>query len=76
MYWWLLNKGDQDDSLYQFKPIKKGDVIRMVVKNHTLTYYHNDQKLTFAEDPIALLKNRHYKFAVEIYGTAQVRIVE
>ena len=71
----LLNKDEWDDSLLQTNAIKKGDVIRMVVKNHTLIYYHNNEKLTFEQDPITLLKNRDYKFAVEIYGTAVVRIV-
>ena len=47
----------------------------MVVKNHTLTYYHNNERIgPFEEDPIRLLKNRDYKFAVGLWGEASVRI--
>ena len=73
----LFNKGEWDYSLYQYKAIKKGDVIRMVVKNHTLTYYHNNKRIgPFKRfNPITLLKNRDYKFAVGLHGKASVRIL-
>ncbi len=73
----LWNKGGIDRSFYQFTSIRKGDVIKMVVKNDTLTYYHNNKGRIgpFEENPIRLLKNRDYKFAVELYRTAPVRRV-
>ena len=72
---YLRNNCKWDSSLWQYKAIKTGDVIRMFVKNHTLTYYHNNVKLTFKDDPITLLKDRDYKFAVGLWGRASVRIV-
>ena len=74
---YLRNKGEEDVSLHPSNAIKKGDVIRMVVKNHTLTYYHNNERIGPFKifNPITLLKNRDYKFAVELYGTASVRIL-
>ena len=76
MYRVLWNKGEVDGSLEQSNAIKKGDVIRMVVKNHTLTYYHNNKRIgPFRENPITLLKNRDYKFAVVLRNKASVRIL-
>ncbi len=71
----IWNKNEYHRSLYQLAAIKKGDIIRMVVKNHTLTYYHNNQKLTIGEEPIRLVKGRDYKFAVGLDKRASVRIV-
>ena len=74
----LLNKGEFDNSLDHPNAIKKGDVIRMVVKNHTLTYYHNNVRIGPFKDfnPIRLLKNRGYKFAVGLWRKASVRLLK
>ncbi len=72
----LYNKGEYDGSLSRYNAIKEGDVIKMVVKNHTLTYYQNNVRMgPFKENPIRLLKGREYKFAVGLVGRASVRIV-
>ncbi len=75
---YLRNKGEHDTSQVEYKAIKKGDVITMVVKNHTLTYYHNNVRIgPFKKfKHITLLKNREYKFAVELKNMASVHIVE
>ncbi len=71
----LYNKGSSDDSMYCWAAIRTGDLIKMVVHNHTLTYYHNNKKLMFRDNPIRLLKDRDYKFGVTLYGTSSVRII-
>ena len=72
----LHNKGECDKSLSRYKAIRHYDKIRMVVKNNTLTYYHNDKKIgPFLENPITLRKDRDYKFAVGLCHESAIRIV-